>query len=65
MLHYALSEDLILIDFFYFQVGSAAQVNGEATHTMLQKFWDSAMELTPDDDDETRRLCTLLLIHNS
>ncbi|KAG6404156.1 hypothetical protein SASPL_136396 [Salvia splendens] len=35
-------------------VGSTAAVNGEATNTMLQKFWDSAMELTPDDDDETR-----------
>lgn len=35
-------------------VGSTAGVNSEAANTMLQRFWDSAMELTPDDDDETR-----------
>ncbi|KAL8464250.1 hypothetical protein ACS0TY_033958 [Phlomoides rotata] len=35
-------------------VGSSAGVNSDAANTMMQKFWDSAMELTPDDDDETR-----------
>lgn len=35
-------------------VGSSAGVNSEAASTMMQNFWDSAMELTPDDDDETR-----------
>lgn len=34
-------------------VGSAAGVTTEATNTMMQRFWDSAMELPPDDD-ETR-----------
>ncbi|CAH9076293.1 unnamed protein product [Cuscuta europaea] len=35
-------------------VGNTAEVNNEATNTMLQNFWDSAMALTPDDDEETR-----------
>ncbi|CAA0831741.1 CBS domain-containing protein CBSCBSPB5 [Striga hermonthica] len=35
-------------------VGSTAGVTSEAANTMMQKFWDSAMELTPDDDEETR-----------
>ncbi|EYU23085.1 hypothetical protein ABFS82_09G067100 [Erythranthe guttata] len=35
-------------------VGSTAGVSTEATNTMMQKFWDSAMELPPDDDDDTR-----------
>ncbi|KAH6797175.1 CBS/octicosapeptide/phox/Bemp1 domain protein [Perilla frutescens var. hirtella] len=35
-------------------VGSTAGVNGEAASHMLQRFWDSALELTPDDEDETR-----------
>ncbi|KAL6576328.1 CBS domain-containing protein cbscbspb1 [Orobanche hederae] len=35
-------------------VGSTAGVNSEAANTMMQKFWDSALELTPDDEDETR-----------
>ncbi|KAG6385954.1 hypothetical protein SASPL_154837 [Salvia splendens] len=34
--------------------GSTAAVNVEATNTMLRNFWDSAMEFTPDDDDDTR-----------
>jgi len=37
-------------------VGNAAGVNNEAANSMMQRFWDSAMALTPDDDDETRRL---------
>ncbi|KAL7099299.1 hypothetical protein ACP275_09G074800 [Erythranthe tilingii] len=36
-------------------VGSTAGVNTEAANTMMQKFWDSAMELPPDDEDDTRR----------
>ncbi|KAI3463612.1 hypothetical protein Pfo_020275 [Paulownia fortunei] len=35
-------------------VGSAAGVNSEAANTMMQNFWDSAMALTPDDEDETQ-----------
>ncbi|CAH9135871.1 unnamed protein product [Cuscuta epithymum] len=35
------------------QVGSTAGVNEEAANTMMQKFWDSAMALTPNDDEET------------
>ncbi|KAL7139606.1 hypothetical protein ABFS83_09G064100 [Erythranthe nasuta] len=35
-------------------VGSTAGVNTEAANTMMQKFWDSAMELPPDDEDDTR-----------
>ncbi|KAK4493352.1 hypothetical protein RD792_017755 [Penstemon davidsonii] len=35
-------------------VGSTAGVNSEAANNMMQKFWDSAMALTPDDEDETR-----------
>ncbi|XP_016450564.1 CBS domain-containing protein CBSCBSPB1 [Nicotiana tabacum] len=34
-------------------VGNAAGANNEAANTMMQKFWDSAMALTPDDDEET------------
>ncbi|WRX19418.1 PB1 domain - like 10 [Theobroma cacao] len=37
------------------QVGSTSGINNEATTTMMQKFWDSAMALPPnEDDDETR-----------
>ncbi|XP_055830371.1 CBS domain-containing protein CBSCBSPB5-like [Solanum dulcamara] len=35
-------------------VGNSAGVNNEAANSMMQRFWDSAMALTPDDDDETR-----------
>ncbi|KAL3512578.1 hypothetical protein ACH5RR_025295 [Cinchona calisaya] len=35
-------------------VGSTAGVSTDAANTMMQKFWDSAMALTPDDDEETR-----------
>ncbi|KAK4395599.1 CBS domain-containing protein CBSCBSPB4 [Sesamum angolense] len=35
-------------------VGSTAGVNGEAANSMMQKFWDSAMELAPDDEDSRR-----------
>ncbi|GAA0163972.1 kinase modulator [Lithospermum erythrorhizon] len=35
-------------------VGSTAGVNNEAANSMMQKFWDSAMALSPDDGDETR-----------
>ncbi|CAK9183186.1 unnamed protein product [Ilex paraguariensis] len=34
-------------------VGSTAGVNNETTNTMMQKFWDSAMTLTPDDEENT------------
>ncbi|TYJ42146.1 hypothetical protein E1A91_A03G068500v1 [Gossypium mustelinum] len=38
------------------QVGSTSGVNNEATTTMMQKFWDSAMALPPtEEDDETSR----------
>ncbi|KAG8388095.1 hypothetical protein BUALT_Bualt02G0089600 [Buddleja alternifolia] len=34
-------------------VGSTAGVNSEAAFAMMQNFWDSAMALTPDEEDET------------
>lgn len=36
-------------------VGSTAGVNNEAASTMMQKFWDSAMTLSPHEDDEDTR----------
>ncbi|CAN4099234.1 unnamed protein product [Withania somnifera] len=36
-------------------VGNTAGLNNEAANSMMQRFWDSAMALSPDDDDETRR----------
>ncbi|XP_059645506.1 CBS domain-containing protein CBSCBSPB5-like isoform X2 [Cornus florida] len=36
-------------------VGSTAGVSNEAASTMMQKFWDSAMALSPVDDDEETR----------
>ncbi|CAA2978717.1 CBS domain-containing CBSCBSPB1-like [Olea europaea subsp. europaea] len=35
-------------------VGNTAGVNSEAANNMMQRFWDSAMDLTPDDEEETR-----------
>ncbi|PHU05211.1 CBS domain-containing protein CBSCBSPB1 [Capsicum chinense] len=35
-------------------VGNTGGVNNEAANSMMQKFWDSAMALTPEDDEETR-----------
>lgn len=36
-------------------VGSTAGINNETVNTMMQKFWDSAVALAPnEDDDETR-----------
>ncbi|KAL8097859.1 CBS domain-containing protein CBSCBSPB5-like [Apium graveolens] len=44
-------------------VGNAAGVNNEAASSMMQKFWDSAMALSPiDDDDETRSESSLKLL---
>ncbi|CAN1147149.1 CBS domain-containing protein CBSCBSPB5, partial [Linum perenne] len=44
-------------------VGNAGGLNTEATSTMMQKFWDSAMALSPnDDDDESRSEGSLKLI---
>ncbi|XVF54703.1 hypothetical protein PTKIN_Ptkin05aG0202400 [Pterospermum kingtungense] len=37
------------------QAGSSSGINNEAAATMIQDFWDSAMALPPnEDDDETR-----------
>eukprot|EP00258_Populus_trichocarpa_P025868 XP_024441887.1 CBS domain-containing protein CBSCBSPB5 isoform X2 [Populus trichocarpa] len=36
-------------------VGSAAAANNETANTMMQKFWDSAMALSPNGDDEEAR----------
>ncbi|KAK1376100.1 CBS-PB1 domain contining protein [Heracleum sosnowskyi] len=36
-------------------MGSTAEVNNEAANSMMQKFWDSAMDTNTMDDDETRR----------
>ncbi|XP_038684982.1 CBS domain-containing protein CBSCBSPB5-like [Tripterygium wilfordii] len=35
--------------------GNTGGVNNEAANTMMQKFWDSAMALSPNDDDEETR----------
>ncbi|KAM3319328.1 CBS domain-containing protein CBSCBSPB5-like [Capsicum chacoense] len=35
-------------------VGNTGGGNNEAANSMMQKFWDSAMALTPEDDEETR-----------
>ncbi|KAL8474571.1 hypothetical protein ACS0TY_031142 [Phlomoides rotata] len=35
-------------------VGNSGGANSEATNSMIQNFWDSAMALPPDDEDETR-----------
>ncbi|XP_015060285.1 CBS domain-containing protein CBSCBSPB5-like isoform X2 [Solanum pennellii] len=40
-------------------VGNTSGVNNEAANTRIQKFWDSAMELSPDDGEETRSICSL------
>ncbi|KAL6182640.1 hypothetical protein ACLB2K_044055 [Fragaria x ananassa] len=36
-------------------VGNSAGVSNENANTMMQKFWDSAMALTPTDEDEDCR----------
>uniref|UniRef100_A0A2C9UIL7 CBS domain-containing protein n=1 Tax=Manihot esculenta TaxID=3983 RepID=A0A2C9UIL7_MANES len=36
-------------------VGNTAGVNNEAANTMMQKFWDSAMALSPNEEDEDTR----------
>lgn len=33
-------------------VGNTAAISNEATNTMMQKFWDSAMALSPNEDEE-------------
>ncbi|KAL6494391.1 CBS domain-containing protein cbscbspb1 [Orobanche gracilis] len=35
-------------------VGNAAGANSEAANAMMQNFWDSAMALSPDDEDDTQ-----------
>jgi predicted transcriptional regulator len=35
--------------------GTTAGIGNEATNTMMQKFWDSAMALSPNEDDEDSR----------
>ncbi|KAK4341030.1 hypothetical protein RND71_039531 [Anisodus tanguticus] len=42
-------------------VRSTAGVNNEVANTRMQKFWDSAMELSPDAEEETRSICSLKL----
>ncbi|XP_057767457.1 CBS domain-containing protein CBSCBSPB5-like isoform X2 [Salvia miltiorrhiza] len=39
-------------------VGSAG-LNNEAASSMIQNFWDNAMALSPDDDDENRSVASL------
>lgn len=34
------------------QAGNTANLNNEATNSMIQKFWDSTMTLTQNDDDD-------------
>lgn len=40
-------------------VGSAGISNSEAANSMIQNFWDSAMALNPEDDDENRSVNSL------
>ncbi|KAH6819460.1 CBS/octicosapeptide/phox/Bemp1 domain protein [Perilla frutescens var. frutescens] len=40
-------------------VGNAGMSNSEAASSMIQNFWDSAMALSPDDDDENRSVNSL------
>ncbi|WZZ37289.1 hypothetical protein YC2023_020690 [Brassica napus] len=35
--------------------GTTAGIGNEETNTMMQKFWDSAMELSPNEEDEDTR----------
>ncbi|KAJ0236427.1 CBS domain-containing protein CBSCBSPB1 [Hirschfeldia incana] len=35
--------------------GTTAGIGNEATNTMMQKFWDSAMALSPNEEDEDTR----------
>ncbi|CAA0816514.1 CBS domain-containing protein CBSCBSPB5 [Striga hermonthica] len=35
-------------------VGNAVAANSEATNSMMQNFWDSAMALSPEDEDDTQ-----------
>jgi hypothetical protein len=45
-------------------VGSTAGIDNEAASSMMQKFWDTAMATSPvAEDDETRRLLAVLLLH--
>ncbi|KAK4264529.1 hypothetical protein QN277_025691 [Acacia crassicarpa] len=37
------------------QVGNSGSFNTEAASSLMQKFWDSAMALTPNDDDDDTR----------
>uniref|UniRef100_A0A2P2MA30 CBS domain-containing protein n=1 Tax=Rhizophora mucronata TaxID=61149 RepID=A0A2P2MA30_RHIMU len=47
-------------------VGSTSGINNEATSTMMQKFWDSAMALSPnDDEEETQRLILVVLTESN
>ncbi|MCI13336.1 CBS/octicosapeptide/phox/Bemp1 (PB1) domain protein, partial [Trifolium medium] len=32
--------------------GNTANMNNEAANSMIQKFWDSAMAFTPNDEEE-------------
>lgn len=42
------------------QVGNSGAAGSEATTSMMQRFWDSAMSSGPlDDDDDSRRLASL------
>ena len=50
---------MVLPFLFTNQVGGTAGISTEATNSMMQKFWDSAMALTSNEDEEdARRLFT-------
>lgn len=38
------------------KVGKSGGIGSESTSSLMQKFWDSAMALPLDDDDDSRRL---------
>ncbi|KAF8112544.1 hypothetical protein N665_0063s0030 [Sinapis alba] len=44
-------------------VGTTSGIGNEATNTLMQKFWDSAMALSPDEeDDDTRSESSLKVV---
>ncbi|KAK7399240.1 hypothetical protein VNO78_10419 [Psophocarpus tetragonolobus] len=44
------------------QVGNTANFNNEAANSMIQKFWDSAMALSPNEEDDDSQSDTSLKI---
>ncbi|XAR50343.1 hypothetical protein NMG60_11004637 [Bertholletia excelsa] len=51
----AMVDVLIIATAAVASVGNTSGVSSEATNNMMQKFWDSAMDLSANDDDEDTR----------